>query len=176
MRGPCFEGLHEPLGHFAGLDGLDELLNFGIGQQNGRVLPDEAGIAGRSNIVRHGGLEFTFAPEHHQRDELGFVYAEKLLKRLDMAIILVKRVLKSVFLAEQALCPLSTLHVPEYPPVDVFGLDDEDAVLRDNDVVDLRRPMLGLQRNVVQRDIDFGVQKQLLGDSTHGFADPTLDE
>ena len=44
MRGPSFEGLHDPLGHFAGLDGLDELLYLGVGQQNSRVLLDEAGV------------------------------------------------------------------------------------------------------------------------------------
>lgn len=165
MRGPCFEGLHDSLGHFAGLNGLDELLNFFVGQQNSRVLLDEAGIAGGSNVVRHLGLEFTFAPEHHQRDQLRFVYTKKRLQRFGVAIILVKRVLKSVFFSEQTLCPLRALHVPEYPTIHVLGLDDEDAVLRDDDVVDLGRAMLGLKSNVVQRDIDFGVEQQLLSNS-----------
>jgi len=176
VRGSCFEGLHDPLGHFASLDGIDELLYLGVGQQHSRVLLDEAGIAGGSNIVWHRGLEFTFSPEHHQRDQLGFVYAKKRLKRFGMAIILVKRILKPVFLAEQTLCPLRALHIPKYPAGHVLGLDDEDAVLRDDDVVDLGRAMLGLQRNVVQRDIDFGVEQQLLSNSSYGFANPTLDE
>lgn len=76
-----------------------------------------------------------------------------------MAIILVKRILKPVFLAEQILCPLRTLCVAEYPAVHVLGLNDEDAVLRDDDVIDLRRAMLGLQRNVVQRDVNFRVEQ-----------------
>jgi len=46
VRGPCFEGLNDSLGHFAGLDGLDELLNLGVGKQNGHVLLDEVGISG----------------------------------------------------------------------------------------------------------------------------------
>lgn len=159
MRGPCFEGLHDPLGHSAGLDGLDELLYLRVGQQNVRVLLDKAGIASRSNVVRHWGLEFTFAPEHHQRDQLRFVYAKKRLQRFGMAIILVKRILKPVFLAKQTLCPLRALHIPEYPAIHVLGLNDEDAVLRDDDVVDLSRAMLGLQRNVVQGDVDFRVEQ-----------------
>lgn len=122
------------------------------------MLLDETGIAGGSNIVWHGGLEFAFAPEHHQGDELRRVQAEELLQCLGMAIILVKGVLKPVFFAEQTLCPLSTLRVTEDPAIHIFGLDDKDAVFRDDDVVNLRRAVFSLQRNVVQRDVDFGVK------------------
>lgn len=67
-----------------------------------------------------------------------------------MTIVLVKRVLEAVFFSEQALGPLSTLLVAKYPAIHVLGLDDEDAKLRDDDMVDLRRTIAGLQRNVVQ--------------------------
>lgn len=68
MRSPGFEGFYDSLWHFPCLNGRDELPYFVIRQQNGGVLLDEAGIARRTNIVRHGRLEFTLTPEHHQRN------------------------------------------------------------------------------------------------------------
>jgi len=140
------------------------------------VLLDEAGIARRSNIVRHGSLEFTLPPEHHQRNQLRFVDAKKFLKSLGVTIVLVKRVLEAVFFSEQALGPLSALLVGKYPAIHVLGLDNEDAKLRDDDVVDLRRAIAGLKRNVVQRDVDFWIEQELLGNCADSFSDPTLDE
>ena len=108
------------------------------------MLLDEAGVARRTNIVRHGGLEFTLPPEHHQRNQLRFVDTKKLLKSLGVTIVLVKRVLEAVFFPVQALGPLSALLVAKYPAIHVLGLDDEDAKLRNDDVVDLRRTVAGL--------------------------------
>lgn len=79
MRSPSFEGFYDSLGHFPCLNGRDELSYFVISQQNGSVLLDETGIASRTNIVRHGRLEFTLPPEHHKRNQFRFVDAEKLL-------------------------------------------------------------------------------------------------
>lgn len=79
MRRSGFEGFHKPFGHFPGLDGCHELLDFGIAEQRGRVALDEADVAGAANVVRHRGLEFAFAPEHYQRDQFRFVYAQKFL-------------------------------------------------------------------------------------------------
>lgn len=79
MCNPGFEGFHDSLGHFACLNGRDKLPYLVISQQNGGVLLDEAGIASRTNIVRHGRLEFTLPPEHHQRNQFRFVDAEKFL-------------------------------------------------------------------------------------------------
>lgn len=140
------------------------------------MLLDEAGIARRTNIVRHGGLEFTLPPEHHQRNQLRFVDTKKLLKSLGVTIVLVKRVLETVFFPVQALGPLSALLVAKYPAIHVLGLDDEDAKFRDDDVVDLRRAIADLQGNVVQRNIDSGIKQELLGNCAYSFPDPTLDE
>lgn len=93
-----------------------------------------------------------------------------------MAVVLVQRVLETVFLAEQALRPLGAFRVAENPASHVLGLNDEDAVFRDDDVVDLGGSVSGLQRDVVQREINLRVEQQLLGNRAEGFADPALDE
>jgi len=93
-----------------------------------------------------------------------------------VTIVLVKRVLETVFFPKQALGPLSALLVAKYPAIHVLGLDDEDAKLRDDDMVDLRRTIADLQRNVVQRDVDFGIKQEFLGNRAYSFPDPTLDE
>jgi hypothetical protein len=64
---------------------------------------------------------------------------------------------------------LSALLVAKYPAIHVLGLDDEDAKLRDDDVVDLRRAIAGLQGNVVQRNIDFGIKQELWATGAYTF-------
>lgn len=93
-----------------------------------------------------------------------------------MPIVLVQRILEAVLLPKQTLRPLGTLHVTEDPAIHVLSFDDKNAVFGDDDVVDLRCAVHSLQGDVVQREINLGIEQQLLGDSTHSFANPTFDE
>lgn len=76
-----------------------------------------------------------------------------------MPVVLVKRILKAEFLAEQALCPLSALGIPEDPLIHVFCFDDEDPEFRDDDMINLCGAVVGLDRDVIETDVRFFVQE-----------------
>jgi len=92
-----------------------------------------------------------------------------------VAEVLTQRVLHPVLATGLHHAPLDRLLVAEYPAVDVLGLNHEDAVLRDDDVIDLGCSTLSRDGHVVDRGVDRLVEKRPLGCCTHRLADPAFD-
>lgn len=172
----CLERFDQPLGHFPGLYYLNHRLNFLAAEKLDRVLFDVTRVARAHHIVRHSCLEFAISPEHHDGKDLVLFNGEEFLKHLDVTVVLMQRVLKAVFLTEQTLRPLATLRIAEDPTIHIFGLDNEYPVLRNNDVIDLGRAVIGLKRDVVEWEIGFRVEEQFVRDGTNGFTDPAFYE
>lgn len=97
------KGFNDPLRHHSSLNGRHIVLDFRIRQQNGRVALDVADIAIPNDVGWHLSFEFTFPPEHHDGNQLTFIDPKKLLKCFGMPVVLVKGILETEFLAEQAL-------------------------------------------------------------------------
>jgi hypothetical protein len=93
-----------------------------------------------------------------------------------MPVVLVQWILEAIFLTEQALCPLRTFLIAENPAIHVLRFDHENAVPRDNNMVDLGRPVSVLESNVVDRRVDFRIEQNLLSECACGFADPAFDK
>ena len=170
------KGFDDPLGHHSGLNGLHVVLDFRIGELNGSVTLDISDIAISHDIGRHLSFEFTFAPEHHHRNELFWGDPKEFLEHLDVPVILVHWVLEAEFFPEQALCPLSTFGIPENPPIHVLRFNDEDPEFGNDDMIDLGGAIAGLDRDIVETDVCLFVEQQLLGEGTGSFADPTFDK
>jgi hypothetical protein len=92
-----------------------------------------------------------------------------------MTIVLVKRVLKLVFLAKDALSPLTTLLVTENPSIHVLRFDNKYPMSRHDDMINLRSSIRCLDSDVIDIEIYFGVEKYLLGESSLNLPDPTFD-
>lgn len=153
-----FKRLNQALRHHAAAQGLDDLLHLAIAEQNRLVLLDEADVSVSHNIRRQSGLQFAVTPKHDYRDQLFWIYPEELLQNFDMPIVLVQRILKAEFLAEEVLRPLGAFLIAKDPAVHIFRLDDKDAMPRHDDVVDLRCPIGGLQGDIMKRPIDLLVE------------------
>ena len=114
-------------------------------------------ISGTTRIdhaVRHLRLERAVSGERHDAGEIRLVDSEVVRKRADVPVVLSHRILEAAFLAVDRLRPHSALLVSEYPTRISLGLDDEDTVLRNDDVVDLRRrPVRQRQIDVVQNPV-----------------------
>ena len=100
---------------------------------------------------------------------------QKFFQRLCMPIVLVQRVLKTELLAVERLRPLRLLLVAENPAFHVLRLDHEDAVTRDDDVVNLGRAVGRGDRDVVEVAVHVAIEDDLLGNGQHGFADPPFE-
>lgn len=80
-------------------------------------------------------------------------------KGFGVPVVLFNRVLEIVLLAEDNLGPLVVIFPAEYPSLDVFCLDDEDAVDRHQNMIYLCRTILRGDNNVIDPAIRFFVQE-----------------
>ena len=111
---------------------------------------------GIDDIRRHFGLEGAFARERDDAVEIGPVDSEPFRQRADVQVVLAQRVPEAALLPVDRLRPLGAILIAENPPRIVLRLDDKDAVLRHDDVVDLRRrPVRQGEVNVVKNDVLF---------------------
>ena len=109
---------------------------------------------GIDDIRRHFGLEGAFARERDDAVEIGPVDSEPFRQRADVQVVLAQRVLEAALLPVDRLRPLGAILIAENPPRIVLRLDDEDAVLRHDDVVNLRRrPVRQGKVDVVENDV-----------------------
>ena len=76
----------------------------------------------------------------------------------------------------QGLGPLGLFLTPENPPLVVLRLDNEDAVARSDDVVDLGRAVAGVQGDVVDGAIRLLVQEQFARQASHGLANHAFQQ
>jgi len=64
--------------------------------------------------------------------------------------ILTNRILKSRFLFVNDLCPVAVVWTPENPAGVMLGFNDKNTRVRDNNVINLGRSIIGLKRHVVK--------------------------
>lgn len=92
-----------------------------------------------------------------------------------MFVVLSERVLEGIFALAEGLSPFGVVRVSEDPTAHVFGFDDEDAVSRNNDVVDLRGAVCRGQGDVVELAVSFRVELVGEGLSDTEFAKPSFE-
>ena len=92
-----------------------------------------------------------------------------------MAIVLVERILKLVFLAIDALRPLRTLLISKNPAIHVLCFNDKHTVARNDDMINLCRSVSYRDSDVIHVYICMGVEKHLLGEGSLYLPYPTLE-
>lgn len=128
------------------------------------------------HIVRHGRLELAVADENDQRKQLVRIKRQRRLQRLGMFVILVQRILELARVPVNLLGPSLLLGITEDPAFHIFGFYDEYAIARDNDMINLRRAILGRQGNVFKQRIDFFIEKKLGHQINHELAQNAFHE
>lgn len=88
---------------------------------------DPAGEAAVQDPGGHLDPELSVADEEHAGLEGGLREPEEVHEGVDVELILVQRVLKTVLAAVELLRPLSLLFAAEDPAPVVLGFDDEDS-------------------------------------------------
>jgi hypothetical protein len=113
---------------------------------NRRIVEDDVSRCGNPRLVSVAeysigdwGLELERAAKDDDAVQQMRIDAEKFLERLNMAVVLVKRILKLELLLEVDSCPVSVSGVPEYPACPILQLNDKDSKSRHDEVVDLCR-------------------------------------
>jgi hypothetical protein len=155
---------------------VHDLFHLSFLEENLGLALDITHIPACQHILRQRRLELALAPEHHDRMEHGFRQAQEFRECLDMAVILAERVLEAGLFAIKALRPLSVAFPAENPAGEVLGFDNEDAVGRDDDVVNLSGcAVTGGQRDIVEAAVHLGVQEELVGERALNFSQPTFE-
>ena len=85
-------------------------------------------------------------------------YAESGLQSLEMFVVLPQWVLERICLFIQLLCPLRLPFATEYPATFILGLYNEDAVRRQEYMVNLGGTIDRIQRDVVRATVGLLVQ------------------
>lgn len=117
------------------------------------------------------GFELCVAGKDDQRMEgIQWQVGKKLLECPDVALVLVQRVLKAMPGLVEDLGPCGVVWCAKDPAGIVFGFDDEDACVGDQDMVDLRGVAVDGDGDVVEKGVRV---VEAVGDGVrdHGFAD-----
>ena len=94
-------------------------------------------------------LKFGFTGKNDHREKGVFREAKQGLDRFQVPIVLVKGILKCRPFPENNLSPVTVIWAPENPSLVVFGFDHENSGVRDQQMVNLCRPVVRLKRHVV---------------------------
>lgn len=98
---------------------------------------DIARQAVSEDVAGHGGLQFRLADEEDNRVHAGSGQAQVFFEAAEMPIVLLQWVLEAKGCSTKLLRPLAVLLVAKDPAFHVLGFDDEEAVSRDDQVIDL---------------------------------------
>ncbi len=113
-------------------------------------------LTGIDDILRHFSFECAVARECDDAVEKGLVESKPFRQRADVPVVLAQRVLEAALLPVDRLRPLRAPLVAEDPPRIGLRLDDEDAVLRHDNMVDRgRRSVRQGKVDVVEDDVLF---------------------
>lgn len=116
-----------------------DALDLAFGQDGSGPGEDVSGKVARAHdVVRHVRLELRLSSENDHGKELVFPDLQQGFEFLDVFVVLSEGVLERVLALAESLGPFGVVRVSENPAAHVLGFDDEDAVFRNNDVVDLR--------------------------------------
>lgn len=153
------DALHLAFVHEGGVFGVDE--------------PWQA--VGADDVVRHVRLEFGVSGEDDYGKELVLSDLEEGFEFLDVFVVLSERILEGIFAFAEGLRPLGMVRVSEYPSAHILCFDDEDAVFRNNDVVDLRSAVCRGEGDVVELAVSFRVELGGEGLSDTEFTKPSFE-
>lgn len=102
------------------------------------------------HVCRDIGLELGVANKYNNGVNVLRSERKERLYGFGMFVVLSQWIHKTVLFLEHDLGPLLRLGVAKNPPGVILGLNHENSVFGDNDVVDLRRPMRRRQCDVVK--------------------------
>ena len=158
------------------IDLEQDTLNLVYRQQGIVPAQDISGqSANADDIVRHVRLELGVSGEHDHGKELVLSDLEQGFKFLDVFVVLPERVLEGIFALAEGLRPLGMVRVSEDPSAHILSFDDEDAIFRNDDVVDLRGAVCRGEGDVVELAVPFRVELVGEGLSDTEFAKPSFE-
>ncbi len=108
-------------------------------EQRGIEALDVAAQTRAQHVGRQLRLEFTFSYKEHDGVKKVPLQFQELSEALDVAVILVKRVLKPVLMAIDALTPGAILLTAKNPPLYVLCFDNENTKGRNQNMINLGR-------------------------------------
>lgn len=153
-----FERRLQPAGCNLGADSH----NLTVTEDRLRFAFDESEIAAQiDHIVRHGRLELVVSDEDDQGKYLFRIKFQRRLQRLGVLVVLAQRVLEFARVPVNLLGPHILLGIAENPAFHILGFDDEHAIARDDDMIDLRGAVLGRQSHVFKQRVDFFIEKEI---------------
>ena len=130
----------------------------------------------RHYVGRHARLKFTVADKHDHGMKKAVIQLKELGKALGMPIILTKRVLKLGFVSVNGLRPIVMIGVSKNPSLHILGFDDENAVRRNNHMIDLGGSIRGSDNHVMKTAIGNVTQPQPESRRDDLLAQPSFDE
>lgn len=161
----------------AGLQGADQGGDLGVAEDRlleGLDVADKADALG--DVGGHGGFEGAAADEGDDGVQVLGGDAEGGFQGLEVFVVLPQRVLELVAVLVELLRPLGLLFAAEDPAAHVLGLQHEDAVAGEEDVVDLGGAVRGIQGDVVQAVVGLPVELPVCEEPDEEFADIAFAE
>jgi len=127
-------------------------------------------------IARHWCLESRVTYKHDNAVNSIGLQTSNFFNGFGVFEVLPQRILKSYSLFEDFLRPLRLLLRAEYPAPHILSLDNEDAELRYNNMVDLSRTIDRWKRNVVQSVVTIFIEEQAQHQNNKQFAKHPLHD
>lgn len=129
------------------------------------------------NVGRHFGFELGLANEKDDGTKAVFRKIEKRHQGTDVEVVLMQRILKPILVAVKLLSPLLLFFGTEDPTFVVLGLDDENTIGGDDNVVDLRAalPVRAGKIEIVKMSIERRVELVQDGTVDDGLTDASLN-
>ena len=132
------------------LEDSDRFFDLCIGEKDVGFGPDVGDESWPlEDVGWHHRLEFAAANKHHHGMKASGLQAEKIFDGLQVIVVLLQRILEPVPLSKDDLRPSSRSLTSEDPAGEVLRFYHEDPELGYDDVVYLRGPVQGRQRQVV---------------------------
>ena len=125
--------------HRVRLERPDDRVNRGIVEDKVSSCGNPRLVSVAEYSVRNRGLELERTTKDDDPTQYARIDAKEFLESLDVAVVLVKRILKPELLLEVNGCPVRVGSVPEYPARPILQLNDKDSKSRHDEVVDLCR-------------------------------------
>jgi hypothetical protein len=130
----------------------------------------------RHDVGRNARLKFAVADKHDHGMKEAVIQFKELGEALGMPIILPKWVLKLGFVSVNGLRPVVMIGVSKNPTLHIFGFDDENAISRNNHMIDLGGSIGRSDNHVVKTAIGSLTQPQPQSCRYDLLAQPSFDE
>lgn len=145
-------------------------------KHGGQDTPNVRNEPVRHYVGRNARLKFTVADKHDHGMKEAVIQFKELGEALGMPVILPQRVLKLGFVSVNGLRPGVMIGVSKNPSLHIFGFDDENAVRRNNHMVDLGGSIGSSDNHVMKTAIGSLTQPQPQSSRDDLLAQPSFDE